>query len=91
MEKIKYIPLGLFIAFCLKIAVLGPSLTESLCLLILGAVAVTYEYKSNSKEIKGLEDKLSALSTRADSKDKEIDELKSYVSSMKMSQAFQRK
>ncbi len=90
MDNIKYLPLGLFFAYAGKLMIVGPTFVDAASLLVLGGVAVFYEYKSNSKKIKELQAKLDAVSTRQDEKDKEISELRSFMSAAKMAQSFKR-
>jgi predicted aminopeptidase len=69
MEKIKYIPLGLFIATVGKSLILGFGWTDCLAIGLLGTCAFLYEYKSNDKQVK-------LLMARLDLVDKYLTELK---------------
>jgi predicted aminopeptidase len=68
MERLKYIPLGLFVIAVSKSLILGFTWTDCLAIGLLGAISAYYEFKSNDKQVK-------ILMARADQVDKYLTEL----------------
>lgn len=88
MKDIKHIPLILFSISVLKTIIMGSSYQEALVLLVLGAVAGFYEYKSQDaaiQEMKELQEK-QAQATLALAKT--LDELRSGMNALKLSQGM---
>lgn len=87
MEKItKFLPLGLFCAFSLKLMVLGAQLTDSLVLLVLAGYSAYHEFKSVDKKIAQFEQQLKEQSTLMQEKAKEIEDVKALVGGIKLGQ-----
>lgn len=85
-EYIKYIPLGLFVAFCIKSLVVGVSVTEAPSLAIIAIFSAYLVHRDEEKQLKAINDKLNLLEKQNENKTKEIEELRSYVSSIKLGQ-----
>ena len=92
MDKIKYIPLALFVLFSGKSLLLGISGYETVAgLLVLGAIASFYEFKSQVAEISLLKNDLSKQQDEHKKLEKELNELKTSVSSIKLTNQFRQK
>ena len=75
------------LAFCLyfsKIFIQPPTLIDASILLILAGISGYFEYKNNEKIVQQLEQKFLKLEQDLDLKSKEIDNLKSSVTSLKL-------
>jgi hypothetical protein len=89
MDKIKYIPLTLFALFSAKCLFLGVASYESaFALLILGLVAAYYEFKSQDRIITEFKKELDETRSHQKKLESEMEALKSYVSSIKLSNQF---
>lgn len=92
MDKIKYIPLALFVLFSGKALISGLNGYESAAgLLILGAISAFYEYKSQERAISLLTDELNKQRDEQKRLEKELETLKSAVSSIKLTNQFRQK
>lgn len=92
MDKIKYIPLALFVLFSGKALISGVNSYESASgLLILGAIAAFYEFKSQEKTVTLLSDEISKQREEQKRLEKELEALKSTVSSIKLTNQFRQK
>jgi hypothetical protein len=85
-EYIKYIPLGLFVAFCVKSLVIGSSVTEAPSLAIIAIFSAYLVHRDEEKQLKAINDKLNVLEKQNENKTKEMEELRSHVSSVKLGQ-----
>lgn len=85
-EYIKYIPLGLFVAFCVKSLVVGVSVSEAPSLAIVAIFSAYLVHRDEEKQLKAINDKLNLLEKQNENKTKEIEELRSHVSSIKLGQ-----
>ena len=85
-EYIKYIPLSLFVAFCLKSLTVGVELKESPLFAILAVFSAYLIHKEEEKEKKLTLARLDALEKQTETKSKEVEELRSHVSSIKLGQ-----
>jgi hypothetical protein len=85
-EYIKYIPLGLFVAFSVKMLINGVSLQDAPAFAIVTAFAGYMINKEENKNIKSLSDRLKILENSASESKKETEELRSHVSSIKLGQ-----
>ncbi len=75
-EYIKYIPLGLFVAFCIKSLVVGVSVTEAPSLAIIAIFSAYLVHRDEEKQLKAINDKLNLLENKTKIKQKK---LKTYV------------
>ena len=85
-EYIKYIPLGIFVAFCSKALVIGASLTEAPALAIVALFSAYLVHRDEEKQLKSIMERLSALEKQGEDKTKEVEELRSHVSTLKLGQ-----
>jgi len=85
-EYIKYIPLGLFVAFCLKVLTNGASLHEAPTFAILAGFTAYLLNRDEEKNLEKINNRLAALEQQTSSKEKEIEELRSHVSTLKLGQ-----
>lgn len=85
-DYIKYIPLGLFVAFCLKSLALGVNLHEAPLFAILAVFCAYLIQQDNQNEKSAVESRLAALEKLQEAKSKEIEDLRSHVSSVKLGQ-----
>lgn len=86
MEKkpVKYILLGLLAAFLIKSLVLPTGLNEVLTIGILASLAAFVEMKINSKKHIELQNQINELIAQNKIQDKNIDDLKGSITSVKM-------
>lgn len=91
-NKIKYLPMGAFVLYFLKICLQPVTLTDAAVLLILGSIASFYEFKSAGNKMIGLEARLTAQEKEfSDLKafySKDIDSVKSHIASIKLSTGY---
>jgi hypothetical protein len=85
-EYIKYIPLGLFVAFSVKMLINGVSLQDAPAFAIIATFAGYIINREENKNLKYLNDRLKALEDGASESKKEAEELRSHVSSIKLGQ-----
>jgi uncharacterized membrane protein YgaE (UPF0421/DUF939 family) len=85
-EYIKYIPLGLFVAFSLKSLVAGAVIQDAPVYAILAVFTAYLINRDEEKSLKNINDKLNQLEKLNEVKSKEIEELRSHVSTMKLGQ-----
>lgn len=85
---LKYIPMGLFAVYFLKVCLQPVTMTEAAILLILGSVAAFYEFKSNDKKILELEAQIKNQQILIESRFKEFDGVKSQVASIKLASNY---
>lgn len=86
MREIKHIPLILFSIAVLKIIYTGASFSDAAMLLVLGAVAAFFEYKSSDAKIEALKKVQEKQAEVALAQAKALDEIRSSMSSMKLAQ-----
>lgn len=86
MKNIKYLPLGLFIALGIKSLVLGLNLETVAGLFVLGLTAYVYEKHSNDESVNKLETKLNVELDAIKKELKDLENMKSKVTSMQMQQ-----
>lgn len=83
-NKIKYLPLGAFALYFLKISLQPVTLTEAAILLILGTIAAFYEFKSTNKKILDLESQIQNQQKLIEEKFRDLDGVKSQVAGIKL-------
>lgn len=87
MEKlVKFLPLGLFCAFSLKLMILGAQLTDSIVLLVLAGYSAYHEFKSVDKKITQFEQQLKEQQALMQEKAKEIEDVRALVGGIKLGQ-----
>lgn len=87
MEYLRYIPMGL-LTICLgKLLIMGFAFADAPVIISLAALTGFFEFKLENKKFVELETKLKEISEKIDHKNKEIDEVKNYVSGIKMAQS----
>lgn len=87
MEKLaKFLPLGLFCAFSLKLMILGAQLTDSIVLLVLAGYSAYHEFKSVDGRIKQFEAQLKEQHILMQEKAKEIEDVRALVGGIKLGQ-----
>lgn len=84
----KLIPLTTFCLYFLKIIILSPNYTDAGVLLILGVLSAFFEFKSNDGKIQELENKFNKHQREIEDKNKEIESIKTYLNSIKLSQTM---
>jgi hypothetical protein len=77
MDRLKYIPLGLFVLLVSKMLYMGCGYADAPSLLIIAALAAFYEYKPVNAELKALKDNSAKM-------EKDLEDLRSHVSSLKL-------
>lgn len=91
-NKIKYLPLGAFALYFLKVSLQPVTLTEAAILLILGSIAAFYEFKSADKKLANLEQRLidqeKEFKALKEFYSKDIDSVKSHIASIKLSTGY---
>ena len=85
-EYIKYIPLGLFVAFSAKMLISGVSLETAPVFGILAAFSAYLINRDEKKNLEIINSRLQAIEGKLNSKEKEVEELRSHVSSLKLGQ-----
>jgi len=87
MEKLtKFLPLGLFCVFSLKLMILGAQLTDSIVLSILAAYSAYHEFKSVDDKIKEFDERLKNQETLAKEEKAKVDEVRALVGGIKLGQ-----
>ena len=86
MENIKYLPLGFFLLFCSKLMIFKGNWEDVGILITLGCISAFYEFKSNDKKISQLENKIDTYKTEYNEKLKQLEDLKTHVAGLKLSQ-----
>jgi len=86
--NIKHIPLILFGIFVMKCLFTGATLSDAAIMAVLGAVAAFYEYKSQEQAIKLMEEIQRKQAETTLALAKELAELKSSVSTIKIGQGM---
>lgn len=84
MDFIKFGPLALFVAAVLKGLVLGFGWVDAPILVILGAIAAFYEFKSSEKKVKLLQARCDAVDIHLTTLYKELDVVKTHFSGLKV-------
>lgn len=84
MDKIKHIPLFLFAVASLKLLILGADWPMAAVLLVLGGIAAFWEYKSQEKKFKDLEEILKKQNEVQIAQARVLDELRSNMSAVKI-------
>lgn len=85
-EYVKYIPLGLFVAFCIKSLVVGVNIEEAPLFAILAIFCGYLVHRDEISDKKTLEARLIAIEKLQEIKSKEIEDLRSHISSVKLGQ-----
>ena len=85
-EYIKYIPLGLFVAFSVKMLMSGVSLQDAPVFAILTGFTGYMINREEDKILNSLTGRLKALEEQSIESKKEAEELRSHVSTMKLGQ-----
>ena len=92
MQKyIKHLPLAMFMAYFIKVSLFSVTYVEAVILLILGAAAAFFEFKSNDIKITELDAKVSLYEKQVEAKLKEIEAIKGQVAGLKLSSSFMSK
>lgn len=86
MDYIKRTPLVLLSIYFIKILVWSPTLVDGLALAILAGLSAYYETVHQSRKIQTLAQRTSDLEAQLAELKKENQEVKSYVTSMKLGQ-----
>jgi len=88
MDKVRFVPLSLLLLYTIKMLSMNSSLSDALTIFVLGGVSVLYEWKLQNKRLITLEqtvsEQLEELQTTVNDKTKEINEIRTYVSSLKL-------
>lgn len=87
-SKVKYLPLGAFALYFLKVSLQPVTLTEAAILLILGSVAAFYEFKSTNKKILDLEAQIKNQQKLIEDKFREFEGVKSQVAGIKLASNY---
>ena len=87
VEK-KVLPLGIFCLYFIKVCLQPVTLTEAAILMILGAVAAFYEFKSTDKKILELEEIVKKHQDQIELRFKELDGVKNQVAGIKLSSSY---
>lgn len=85
-EYIKYVPLSLFVAFCVKSLVVGVTIAEAPALAIVAVFSAYLIHRDEDENKKAIEARLAALEKQQETKSKEMEDLRSHVSSVKLGQ-----
>ena len=89
MDKVKYIPLALFVLFSGKALFFGAGSYESAAvLLILGVIAGFYEFKSQDALIRKLQERIDAQDAANVQIGKDLESVKNHLSTLKLSNQF---
>lgn len=89
MDKfIKVMPSGLVFALSLKTVALGCSFSDVAFLAVLSSLSAYFHFANERKELKKLETDLKELEKTIQLKSKEIDEVKSHLSGVKLANAL---
>lgn len=84
MLQTKNLPLALFSIFCIKVLVTSTTYESVFTLAVLGVVAFLYEAFIQNSSIKNFQNKLDQIKKDDEAMKKELDQIKAYVSSMKL-------
>lgn len=85
MKFTKYIPLGLFTLYAGKLLILGGSLESAVVLAVLAAASAFYEYKSNDKALKELQDKFKNFEEKLVEQEKSHKDMLTHLHGLKLS------
>lgn len=85
MEKLRFIPLGLFTIFFTKLLFQPVSYTDASILLILGLVSAFFEFQATDKKVKTIEAKMDQTTKDLEDRLKEIESIKGAINSLKLS------
>jgi hypothetical protein len=88
--KMKYIPLSLFLAYTGKLLAFGTGYQDAPVLLVLGALAAIFQWKSDQR-IEQLQASIKAMEDNLVKNNKEMGELRSYISGSKIAQAYSKR
>ena len=83
---VKYIPTVLFCIYGIKSLIVSPTLIDSAILLILGSIFVILELQNKEKQFLELQNKMTELSNNFNKLEKSVEETKTHVSGLKLSQ-----
>jgi hypothetical protein len=87
MERyLKLVPLSLLVLFSGKLLILGATLEGAAICAILGSVSSYFYFKSNEEQTAELKNQLGYMQNSQEEQRKEINELKTYVGGMRMTQ-----
>lgn len=84
MSYVKYMPLGLLIAFCSKTIISGIDFASMGAILGLCALVGYIEYKENDKVIKDIKENMNIISNQNEILKKEVSEVKSYMNAARI-------
>jgi len=86
MQKfIKHLPLAIFCLYFSKVYLQSVSYPEVGILLVLAGIAGYFEYKSNGEALSLLEARLDKQQIQLESKEKELEVIKTTIASLKLS------
>jgi hypothetical protein len=85
-EYIKHIPLGLFVAFSVKMLISGASWQDAPIFAMLTGFAASMVNREEDKILNSLTGRLKALEEQSVEHKKEAEELRSHVSTLKLGQ-----
>ncbi len=89
MDKhLKLVPLVFFSALSIKLIATGISISDAPVLLILALCSIYYEFKIENKKLTAFEAKISKLEEHLQARSKEIDEIKTSISSVRLAQSM---
>lgn len=85
-EYIKYISLGLFVAFCIKMLINGVTLEAAPAFAILAGFTGYLVNRDEEKNLEKINKRLETLEKQNSEKEKQVEELRSHVSTLKLGQ-----
>jgi len=85
-EYIKYISLGIFVAFCVKILMNGISFEDAPVFAIVAGFTAYLVNRDEEKNLEKINKRLTQLEHHVSEKEKQVEELRSHVSSLKLGQ-----
>ncbi len=84
------IPLGLFFAYTVKMLITGGTYVDAQLLFVLGAVVASFEYKKD-KRVEKLQTDYKDVLARLEKSEESLGEVRTHISTAKMSQVYGRK
>ena len=89
MKITKFIPISVFVTFCVKTMITGIDLASMGAILGLAGLVGFFEYKDSEKSIKDLTTKVDGFQKDLDSVRKSNQDLNTYINAAKVSNVFQ--
>ena len=84
MDKTKYIPLSLFVAYSLKILLTGTNIVDAVALAVIGTLAAYYEFKTDDKRLALLESRCLVIDTQISRLDKANSDIRTHLGTQQM-------